>query len=65
MNEKRTLKKIEAMCTDNTDVYECTGCMWLAYVPPSRTFQEVEMEFKVHNCNKNSISHILSGAAKA
>jgi len=65
MNETRTLKKIEAMCTDNTDVYECTSCLWLAYVPPSRTFEEVEMDFKAHNCNKNSLSNILSGAAKA
>ena len=60
MNEKRTLKKIEAMCMDNTDVYECTSCLWLAYVPTSKTFEEVEMDFEVHKCNKHSLSEILN-----
>jgi hypothetical protein len=65
MAGKRTLRKLEAMCTHNTDVYECNCCLWLAYVRPSTSFEEVEIDFKVHECNENSLSQILSATSKA
>ena len=60
MNERRTLRKIEAMCTDKTDVYECNCCLWLAYVAPTKSLHEIEMDFRVHDCNKNSLAKMLS-----
>jgi len=63
MASKRTLKKIEAMCSAEIDVYECDACMWMVNVASTKALYEVEMEFKVHNCDNNSLSKMLAAAA--
>jgi hypothetical protein len=61
---KRTLRKIEAMCTDKLDVYECDSCLWMAHVPPTQSFDEIEMDFRVHDCKKHSLSKMLEAKSK-
>jgi len=63
MRSKRTLRKIEAMCSAEMDVYECDACMWMVNVASTRGLYEVEMDFKVHKCDNNSLSKILAGTA--
>lgn len=60
MRSKRTLRKIEAMCSTETDVYECDACMWMVNVASTKALSEVEMDFKAHNCDNNSLSKTLA-----
>jgi hypothetical protein len=64
MRRKRTLKKIEAMCRTDVDVYECDACMWMVNVASTKAVYEVEMDFKVHNCDNNSLSKMLASTAR-
>jgi hypothetical protein len=63
MKNKRTLKKIEAMCSNEIDVYECDACMWMVNVASTKALEEVEIDFKVHNCDNNSVSKMLAATA--
>jgi hypothetical protein len=60
MRSKRTLRKIEAMCSPEIDVYECDACMWMVNVASTKALHEVEMDFNVHNCDKYSLSKMLA-----
>jgi len=61
MRNKRTLRKIDAMCRADIDVCKCDACMWMVNVASARVLCEVETDFKAHDCDKYSLLTMLSG----
>jgi hypothetical protein len=53
MRGKRSLRKIEAMSTNTTHVYECGSCSWMMEISADRNFSEIHAEFDGHDCKEN------------
>lgn len=55
MRGKRKLRRIDAMSTEQEQVYECDLCAWLLRVEAD--FGEIQAEFDEHDCKVNSFKN--------